>query len=78
MPHGPPAPLIVIQPSLLPALLKYLYEDQPPGQRYLYMPLSRGSDSEDWLLRPHVPLEVYVRRDWAIQRGACHVPGSTL
>lgn len=63
MPQGPPAPVIVTQQSLVPALTKYLYRDQPPGQRHLYVPLPSPLDNGQWQLRPYVPLEVYVRRD---------------
>jgi len=61
--------VIVTQPPLVQSLVRYLYEDQPPGQRRLYMrlPSQRGGP---WLLRPHVPLEVYVQRDlWETDQG---------
>ena len=61
-PAGPPAPLIVTQPDSEPALLDYLYVKQPPGQRHLYVPVAPDAGG-DWLLRPHVPLRVYVRLD---------------
>jgi uncharacterized protein (TIGR03663 family) len=63
MPEGPPAPVIVTQPPLVGALAKYLYQDQPPGRRDLYMPLEPRPKEGRWLLRPHVPLELYLRRD---------------
>lgn len=70
-PDGPPAGLIITQPAMEPLLLEYLYVKQPPGQRYLYVPLSQEEAGRDWQLRPHVPLVVYVRLDlWeAIGRG---------
>jgi len=62
MPEGPPAPAIAIQPQSSAALAKYLYEDQPPGKRHLYIRLE-PAEGVRWLLRPHVPLEIYLRRD---------------
>ena len=63
IPQGTPAGVIVIQPGkeMESALKKYLYEDPPPGQRLLYMPAFEKEG--EWLLRPGVPLRVYVRRD---------------
>jgi uncharacterized protein (TIGR03663 family) len=63
MPQGPPAPLIITQPAMERQLAQYLYEDQPPGQRNLYVPLPAKPDGTDWQLRPGVPLRVYARRD---------------
>jgi len=63
MPHGPPAPLIITQPEMEPSLSEYLYEDQPPGQRRLYVPVPKEPEREDWQLRPNVPLRVYARLD---------------
>ena len=63
MPHGPPAPLIITQPEMQPSLLRYLYEDQPPGQRRLYVPVPKEPERQDWQLRPNVPLRVYARLD---------------
>jgi hypothetical protein len=63
VPAGPGAPLIVIQPAMEAELLKRLFEDQPPGQRYLYMPVLPDEKDRDWQLRPYVPLRVYVRSD---------------
>lgn len=62
-PQGPAAPLILTQPEMEPSLVKYLYEDQPPGKRCLYVPLAPDEEDHDWQLRPHVPLRVYVRLD---------------
>ncbi len=61
VPEGPAAPLIITQPEMEPSLLKYLYLDQPPGQRHLYVPLAAAQEGQDWQLRPHVPLRAYVR-----------------
>jgi len=63
MPHGPPAPLIITQPEMEPSLIKYLYKDQPPGQRRLYVPVANEPEGEDWQLRPYVPLRMYARLD---------------
>jgi uncharacterized protein (TIGR03663 family) len=63
LPSGAAAPVIVIQAKFEPALVRKLYEEAPPGQRYLYMPLTPADDSRDWQLRPHVPLRAYIRSD---------------
>jgi len=62
VPEGPAAPLIITRPELVAEVVKHLYEDQPPGHRYLTVPLppQRGAD---WLLRPGVPLEVFIRHE---------------
>jgi uncharacterized protein (TIGR03663 family) len=62
-PHGPAAPLIIAQPEMEPLLVEYLYQDQPPGKRNLYVPASPPAGRADWQLRPHVPLRVYARLD---------------
>ncbi len=62
-PRGPAAPLIVTQPEMEPRLVEYLYEEQPPGQRSLYVPVVQGPDRQGWALRPFVPLHVYARLD---------------
>jgi len=70
VPKGAAAPVIVIQVELEPALVHKLYEEAPPGQRYLYMPLAPSGESRDWQLRPHVPLRAYIRSDlWERQTG---------
>jgi uncharacterized protein (TIGR03663 family) len=61
IPQGPPAGVIIVQPEMEAALKTYLYVDQPPGQRPLYMPAFEKQG--EWLLRPQVPLRVYVRGD---------------
>ncbi|MFC1596537.1 flippase activity-associated protein Agl23 [Planctomycetota bacterium] len=84
MPDGRAAPVIITQPEMEPELLRYLYEEQPPGERYLYVPgPSAGEEGaagkgRDWQLRPHVPLRVYVRLDlWeAYQAGRADGPSS--
>jgi len=63
MPTGPGAPLILTQPAMETGLLKRLFEDQPPGQRHLYVPVLPDDKRRDWQLRPHVPLRAYVRLD---------------
>ena len=68
-PDGPAAPLILTQPEMEPSLLKYLYEDQLPGRRRLYVPFLPDGEDRDWQLRPHVPLRAYVRLDlWEAYR----------
>ncbi len=61
-PEGPPAPLIITQPELEPALVEYLYEEQPPGRRRLYLRMLRD-EGRAWQLRPYVPLEIFLRLD---------------
>jgi len=63
VPGGAGAPLIITQPEMEPRLLKRLFEDPPPGQRHLYVPVSPDDKNRDWQLRPHVPLRVYVTLD---------------
>ena len=66
MPQGPDgplpgAPLIITQPSMEEDLARHLYEDQPEGERPLYVPLPTREDGRDWQLRPYVPLRVFMR-----------------
>jgi hypothetical protein len=84
VPHGPAAPLVITQPEMEPSLVEYLYEEQPPGQRHLYVPVPAGQADGAWHLRPHVPLRVYARLDlWEAygasqENGPHHVaPGSS-
>jgi hypothetical protein len=63
VPAGPAAPLLITQPSLETALAKKLYQDLPPGERRLYVPLPHEPEDRDWLLRPRAPLRVFVRLD---------------
>lgn len=63
IPEGLPAPVIVTQPITAGAVLEYIYQSPPPGQRHLYRQLGATPEGRDWQLRPHVPLQVYVRRD---------------
>ena len=68
MPQAPPAGVIIIQPGkeMESALTKYLYVDPPPGQRPLYVPAFEKQGQGEWLLRPHVPVQVYVKgKLWA-------------
>jgi predicted membrane-bound mannosyltransferase len=70
MPQGTPAEVIIIQPgeAMESALKKYLYVDPPPGQRPIYVPAFEIQD--EWLLRPGVGLQVYVRWDlWSAYPG---------
>jgi hypothetical protein len=60
IPRGPAAPLIITKPEMEQKLAEYLYVKQPPGQRYLYVPVPRDGDGE-WRLRPNVFLRPYVR-----------------
>jgi len=55
----PNAPLIIASPIVEPALNKKLYEDPPPGEKHLYLPLF-SSYTE---LRPGVELRGYVKKD---------------
>ncbi|HYW80470.1 MAG TPA: hypothetical protein VE890_12885, partial [Thermoguttaceae bacterium] len=61
MPQGPAAPLIITQPEMQELLVEYIYEKQPPGRRYTYMPFPREENEPQWQLRPNVPLEMYMR-----------------
>jgi uncharacterized protein (TIGR03663 family) len=65
VPGGSPAPLLITQPSLENDLAEYAMASQPPGERYLYVPLRPGPPQRDWLLRPDVPLSVFLRFDLA-------------
>ncbi|MBN2476350.1 MAG: TIGR03663 family protein [Pirellulales bacterium] len=61
MPEGPSAPLIISPPCLEAQLTDYVLVRQPPGQRYLYVPVPPEGQDEDWQLRPGVPLRMYTR-----------------
>lgn len=52
-----PAPVILVSPSLEPALAHLLYESRPPGRRELYMMIF-----DDAQLRPGVELRGYVAK----------------
>ncbi|MAD25563.1 MAG: hypothetical protein CMO44_15490 [Verrucomicrobiales bacterium] len=61
----PPAPIILIQPSMEDALMHKLYELPPPGQRELYMHLFYDVDDgtvDIMELRPSVELVGFVSR----------------
>ena len=60
IPGGPPAPLVITQPSMERHLVQYFYDTPPPGERQLYVRIPRGEAGGEWLLRPHVPLQVYA------------------
>ena len=55
----PAAPVIIASPSVVPALMRKLYELPPPGKRNLYVPLF-DSYTE---LRPQVELLGFVTKD---------------
>lgn len=63
VPTGRPAVLIVTQPACEPKLRRYLYVDQPPGQRDLYRWFPIDDDDRQVFLRTHVPLRIFVRLD---------------
>jgi len=61
----PPAPIILIQPSMEDALMRKLYELPPPGQRELYMHLFYNVDDgtvDIMELRPSVELVGFISR----------------
>ena len=71
VPKSPPAPVIVTQPEAEQDLLRYLYVEQPPGHRNLYVPLPPPEGRDEWMFRPNVPLRVYVQlRLWETYRTA--------
>ena len=61
----PPAPVILIQPTMEDALMRKLYELPPPGQRELYMHLFYNTEDgtvDVMELRPSVELVGFVSR----------------
>ena len=55
----PAAPIIIAMPSVEPELMKKLYQQPPPGQRNLYLPLT-----ESYLeLRPGVEIRSYIIKE---------------
>ena len=54
------APVILVTPELEPALVHWLYETPPPGQRHLYTTLFDRAIE----LRPGLELRGYVRQDF--------------
>ncbi len=62
VPQGGAAPLLITRPELEAAVIKYLYEDQPKGHRYLVVPFPTEGDAP-WLLRSGVPLQVFLRHE---------------
>ncbi len=63
--NTPPAPVILIQPSMEDALMRKLYELPPPGQRELYMHLFYNTEDgtvDVMELRPSVELFGFVSR----------------
>ena len=63
VPRSLPAPLIITQPIMGSKVLNYAYLTPPPGERPMYGQLLPEQPDQDWQLRPHVPLHVYVHRD---------------
>ena len=61
VPQGRPGTIIITQPTWETRLNRYLYVDQPAGQRDLYGWFPESGDDGQVYLRPHVPLSVYVR-----------------
>jgi uncharacterized protein (TIGR03663 family) len=62
VPEGPLAPVLVVKPEAEAALAGKLFAPSAAGGR-LYVPLDGPHGGRDWLLRPNVPLRVYVRLD---------------
>lgn len=54
-PTADPSSIIVVTPELEPDLVRWLYEQRPPGQRPLYRPVF----SEPIFLRPDIELRLY-------------------
>jgi len=57
--NTPAAQVIIISPTVEPAMVKKLYEVPPPGERNLYVPLFDGYVE----LRPQVELDGLVTKD---------------
>ena len=56
----PLSPLMIISPDLEELLIKKMYSEPEPGEKYLYIPLfDEGTE-----LRPGVLLNGYVRKDY--------------
>lgn len=70
-PSGQPAPVLVVHTAAEQAVVDWLYRRQPPGRRYLYVPLppSRTGNRQapqaeqdlGWRLRPGAWFRVYLR-----------------
>lgn len=70
-PSGRPAPVLVVHTAAEQAVVDWLYRRQPPGRRYLYVPLPRSQMGNGqapqagqdlgWQLRPGVWFRVYLR-----------------
>jgi uncharacterized protein (TIGR03663 family) len=59
----PPAPVILAQPAVEPALMRFLYELPPPGKRELYMHLFHQDGRLLFLqLRPTVEIRGFVAK----------------
>ncbi len=62
----PLSPLMVVSPDLKDLLIKKMYAEPKPGEKYLYVPLfDEGTE-----LRPGVLLDGYVRKDYFTGRGS--------
>lgn len=57
-PETPPAPVILVHPTMESALIEKLYTQPPPGQRPLYLPLFE----KDMAMRPCVYLKGYIQK----------------
>lgn len=63
VPDGPLAPLVILKPEVEPALVKKLFEGQPPGERALYVDLLHDLPRREVQLRHNAPLRAFVRAD---------------
>lgn len=62
----PLSPLMVVSPDLIELLIKKMYTQPKPGEKYLYVPLfDEGTE-----LRHGVFLDGYVRKDYFIDQGS--------
>jgi uncharacterized protein (TIGR03663 family) len=62
----PLSPLMIVSPDLKELLVKKMYVEPEPGEKYLYIPLfDEGAE-----LRPGVFLEGYVRKDYFTDQGS--------
>jgi predicted membrane-bound mannosyltransferase len=64
--NTPLSPLMVVSPDLKELLVKKMYVEPKPGEKYLYVPLfDEGTE-----LRPGVLLDGYVRKDYFTDQGS--------
>ncbi len=65
-PDTPLSPLMIVSPDLKESLIKKMYTEPKPGEKYLYIPLfDEGTE-----LRPGVYLDGYVRQDYFNDQGS--------